>query len=294
MKQSLKIIPFDSRVAGTLLKDTEWSELAVPFGLPDRTTDGVSTRALIGEIVKYHRDEARSRDALKGQHGSQRRRRRQLGAIARYRKTPQAIPALLLPEVVSLLACRLIVNRRLTGSLAELMPEMVAEVRGSTIVTPELRRAAWEVKVLGAFRREYPSIGKRNEDRPGRLLISHAANFWRFGLGRPVTLSRSDGRPRMRGDELGYSRFTRFVHALFRVAGENVSIEAIFKRLEDALKAMFASEKCEFGCGFSVLSDKAVPTVEPWRLPQPIPPEVVKAGRIVVPGFSLMRAPATE
>jgi hypothetical protein len=254
LKATLNIGITDSRCNVNLISEIRWQRLKADFGLPATTNGGVDLQGQLSLLLDVYEDlveqDLKQREFAKI---PLRRKREQLGAIARPLKSPRRMPSDLYPEVVSLLSCRLAIYRRRTDELSEAVKEISIEIRQTELVTLEIWLAANEVRILGALRRERVWLGGANADTAGRLLISHLANLWRFGLDRNPALGRYDSRKLQHKSRGNYSAFVNFVHACFSLAGTCVGIDAVYHRVEDVLSDMYAHEVCGHGCGFNVI-----------------------------------------
>jgi hypothetical protein len=293
LRRMLKIDVVGGQSNSWTMLDHDWAQFAAKFKLPAKTDGCVETRTIIAHLIQHHRELFNQRIRHQRLHGKVPRRDllRQLRVIARASQRPVYMPVPLHPPVASLLAFRLAIYKNCLSNLGRTIKDISAEVRSLEFVSPEVRRAAWEVHEVGAFRHEDFLVGKKNVDVPVRLLISCCANFWRFDLSREITFWRGDSRKRQHLEgTLAYSEFIEFVHAMLELAGADLPIECLYKRIEDALAQMFEAERCEYGCGFNILQkDLDTPRKSQRRYRLPVPVEVLRAGGIVMPEIILTR-----
>lgn len=286
LKTNLNIDVIDSRTGINLIGQSDWERLKIEFDLPRKTKDGIDSHGLLSHVLEVYRDMVRQASGprefakvpLKAKRG-------QLGTIARPLKSPRRMPRPLYPEVESLLAGRLALYRLPTEDLPQLLEKIRTEVRQSEFVTIALWLAANEVRLMGALSRERIWVGGPNADTAGQLLISHLIHFWRFDLGREPRLTRYDSKKRA---VVTYSDIVAFAHRLFLLhSHSNLSISAVYRRMEEVMPDLYLSECCNYGCGFSFMH-KHLPTadeIEAFTLD----PKTNFGCRISVPSMRLSR-----
>ena len=260
LQTRFKINVIDSRIGVELICRADWERLKTEFQLPTKTLYGVDLHGLLSHVLEVHR-EMIHRATMHREFAKVplRAKRGQLGAIARPLKLPRPMPRPLFPEVESLLAGRIALFRNRTGDLFRSIDTLRAEVRNSELVTTELWLAANEVRLMGAFSRERISVGGPNADTASQLLISHLLNIWRFDLGLELKLTCYDSKKRA---TITYSDIVSFVHRFFLLSDRSdLSIDAVYRRVENVMLKLYSQEFCNHGCGFNLMH-RYLPTAD--------------------------------
>lgn len=252
LQQSLGIPVIGMPSSGFDIAPADWRNCVEQMLLPEMTTTGVSTRALLAHMIENYLEMRREFE----ERSDKKVEVRQLSAIMSPRRTKYKRPADLHPHLVGRIAGRIAHLRGRPEWSASQLEALLKEVDDLPSFTTEVKEAVFQCWMLSPAAASHLWLGEPGADIPSQVFISHFANFWRHDLNREVSHSWN-------GQPIGpvrHLQFVRAVCAIFSAAGIEISEKAVQRRVEVVLNRMRANERGRAGCWFSVL-DGLLPTL---------------------------------